>query len=159
MAIAAGRPASFSGGAASAEEAALRRLGITGVSLVDGSGLSPLDRITPQALVRLVTLAASPAQGQLRAAITGLPVPGFSGTLAPAAASSPRPGRPLSAWSGPRRGTWTRWRRWPASPTRRNGELLAFAVMADQLKSGGLGRAGVQIARVATALAACGCSR
>jgi hypothetical protein len=38
-----------------------------------------------------------------------------------------------------------------------DGQLLSFAVMADHLRSGGLDRAGVQIVKVATALAACGC--
>jgi len=49
---------------------------------VDSSGLSPADRITPDALVRLVRVAAAAGHGRLRAAITGLPVGGFSGTLA-----------------------------------------------------------------------------
>ena len=39
----------------------------------------------------------------------------------------------------------------------RNGQLLAFAVMADQLQAGALDQAGRQIARLATALAGCGC--
>jgi D-alanyl-D-alanine carboxypeptidase len=81
VAIAMGRPASFAG-AAMAETAVLRRLGAgTGVQLVDGSGLSPKDRIAPEALVRLLAVAASPRHAALRAAITGLPVAGFSGTL------------------------------------------------------------------------------
>ena len=40
----------------------------------------------------------------------------------------------------------------------RNGELLSFAVMADKLRPGALNQAGVDIARVATALAKCGCA-
>ena len=48
VAIATGQPASFSG-AAAAEMSVLRGLGVTGVHLVDGSGLSPRDRITPTA--------------------------------------------------------------------------------------------------------------
>ncbi|HYZ57303.1 MAG TPA: D-alanyl-D-alanine carboxypeptidase/D-alanyl-D-alanine-endopeptidase [Streptosporangiaceae bacterium] len=81
VAIAMGRPASFAG-AAAAEAAVLRRLGAgTGVRLVDGSGLSPEDQIAPEALVRLLSVAASPRHAALRAVITGLPVAGFSGTL------------------------------------------------------------------------------
>lgn len=81
VAIAMGQPASFAG-AAAAEAAALRRLGAgTGIRLVDGSGLSPLDRIPPDTLVRLLVLASSARHPALRPAITGLPVAGFSGTL------------------------------------------------------------------------------
>jgi D-alanyl-D-alanine carboxypeptidase/D-alanyl-D-alanine-endopeptidase (penicillin-binding protein 4) len=81
VAIKMGQPASFAG-AAAAETAALRRLGAgTGIHLVDGSGLSPQDRISPEALVRLLAVAASAQHPALRPAITGLPVAGFAGTL------------------------------------------------------------------------------
>ncbi len=81
VAIKMGQPASFAG-AAAAETAALQRLGAgTGIHLVDGSGLSPQDRISAEALVRLLALAASSQHPALRPAITGLPVAGFSGTL------------------------------------------------------------------------------
>jgi D-alanyl-D-alanine carboxypeptidase/D-alanyl-D-alanine-endopeptidase (penicillin-binding protein 4) len=79
VAIALGMPATFTG-AATAEAAELRHLGVrTPVSLADGSGLSPNDAIAPQTLIRVLRLAASTPK--LRAAITGLPVAGFSGTL------------------------------------------------------------------------------
>jgi D-alanyl-D-alanine carboxypeptidase/D-alanyl-D-alanine-endopeptidase (penicillin-binding protein 4) len=81
MAVATGKPASFAG-AAAAETAVLGRLGAgTGIRLVDGSGLSPQDRISAEALVHLLALAASARHPALRSAITGLPVAGFSGTL------------------------------------------------------------------------------
>ena len=56
VAIAAGRPATFTG-AAAAVKVADRRLGVHGIRLADGSGLSPADRITPLALVQLIALA------------------------------------------------------------------------------------------------------
>jgi D-alanyl-D-alanine carboxypeptidase/D-alanyl-D-alanine-endopeptidase (penicillin-binding protein 4) len=158
VAIATGRPASFSGGAA-AETAVLGRLGVTGVSLVDGSGLSPQDRITPQALVRLLTAASSPAQGRLRAAITGLPVAGFSGTLAAGGSVFASAGRAALGVVRAKTGNLTTVAALAGLAYAANGQLLAFAVMADQLASGGLGVAGAQMARVATALAACGCHR
>jgi D-alanyl-D-alanine carboxypeptidase/D-alanyl-D-alanine-endopeptidase (penicillin-binding protein 4) len=81
VAIAKGMPATF-GGAADAVMSELRRLGVTTrISLVDGSGLSPNDAIAPETLVRTLALAASPGSPRLRAAITGLPVAGFTGTL------------------------------------------------------------------------------
>ena len=99
------RPASFSG-AAAAVTAIARRLGVPGgIHLVDGCGLSPQDRIAPAALARLVGLAAAAAPGRLRAAITGMPVAGFSGTLAPGqSVFSGFTARP-SAWSGPKPAT------------------------------------------------------
>ncbi|HTU73638.1 MAG TPA: D-alanyl-D-alanine carboxypeptidase/D-alanyl-D-alanine-endopeptidase [Trebonia sp.] len=79
VAIATGRPASFSGGAA-AVTAEIRRLGVTTpISLVDGSGLSPRDAIAPATLVTVLATAAR--DSQVRAVITGLPVAGFTGTL------------------------------------------------------------------------------
>jgi D-alanyl-D-alanine carboxypeptidase/D-alanyl-D-alanine-endopeptidase (penicillin-binding protein 4) len=157
VAIAQGQPASFAA-AAAAEEGVLRRLGITGLSLVDGSGLSPRDRITPQALVSLVTLAASPAQGRLRAALTGLPVAGFSGTLAPGGSAFAEAGPAALGVVRAKTGNLATVAALAGIAYAGSGELLAFAVMADQLKSGGLPRAGAQIARLATALAACGCT-
>ncbi len=83
VAIATGKPATFSG-AAAAVGAVDAKLGVRGIHLVDGSGLSPLDKITPHALVKLVELAAGQGGGPgLRSGITGLPVAGFSGTLGP----------------------------------------------------------------------------
>jgi len=52
-----------------------------GVRLSDGSGLSTANRITPQALARLLAIAASPEYPQLHTVISGLPVAGFTGTL------------------------------------------------------------------------------
>jgi D-alanyl-D-alanine carboxypeptidase/D-alanyl-D-alanine-endopeptidase (penicillin-binding protein 4) len=158
VAIATGAPASFSGGAA-ADAAVLRRLGVSGVSLVDGSGLSPRDRITPQALVRLLTAASSPAQGRLRAVITGLPVAGFSGTLAAGGSVFASAGPAARGVVRAKTGNLTTVAALAGIAYAANGQLLAFAIMADQLPAGGLDTAGAQIAKVATALAACGCHR
>ncbi|WP_242454711.1 D-alanyl-D-alanine carboxypeptidase/D-alanyl-D-alanine endopeptidase [Bailinhaonella thermotolerans] len=82
VALKGGQPASFDGGAR-AVHAALRRLGVEkGVEVHDGSGLSPRNKITPNALAGLVALAANPDHPALRAAVTGLPIGGFTGTLA-----------------------------------------------------------------------------
>src|SRR5258708_27027517 len=82
LAIATGRTASFSG-AAAAETAVLHRLGVGGISLVDGSGLSPQDQITPNTLVHLIRLDASPSEPELRPVLTGLPGARLTRTLAP----------------------------------------------------------------------------
>ncbi|MEV5410947.1 D-alanyl-D-alanine carboxypeptidase/D-alanyl-D-alanine-endopeptidase [Thermopolyspora sp. NPDC052614] len=60
----------------------LRELGVDkGVRVFDGSGLSTGNRITPQALARLLALAASPEHPELHTVISGLPVAHFTGTL------------------------------------------------------------------------------
>lgn len=79
VAIAMHRPATFYG-AASSVTTELRRLGVNGsVHLVDTSGLSPQDGIAAKALVQ--TIRAAMARPWLRAAITGMPIAGFNGTL------------------------------------------------------------------------------
>ena len=105
VAIATGQPASFSG-AAAAEMAVLRSLGVTGVHLVDGSGLSPRDRITPAALV--ADHRAGGGRGPAPAA--GRDHRPAGGRASPArwpraAACSPRRAGPRWAWSGPRPAT------------------------------------------------------
>jgi D-alanyl-D-alanine carboxypeptidase/D-alanyl-D-alanine-endopeptidase (penicillin-binding protein 4) len=80
VALAAHRPGTFAAGA-SAVVAAVSALGVGGVSLVDGSGLSRQDGATPAALAALLRLAASPDHPELRPVLTGLPIAGFSGTM------------------------------------------------------------------------------
>lgn len=81
VAIKQGLPGTFAGGAR-ATMRVLAELGVDkGVRVYDGSGLSTANRITPQALSRLLALAASPEQPGLHTAISGLPVAGFTGTL------------------------------------------------------------------------------
>jgi D-alanyl-D-alanine carboxypeptidase len=156
VAAATGRKASFSGGAA-AELAVLRKLGVTGLHLVDGSGLSPLDRITPAALVALVGRASGADEPRLRAAITGLPVAGFSGTLAPGGSAFAEAGPAALGVVQAKTGNLTTVAALAGLAHARNGQLLSFAVMADRFKSGGLDAAGAQMADVATVLAGCGC--
>jgi D-alanyl-D-alanine carboxypeptidase/D-alanyl-D-alanine-endopeptidase (penicillin-binding protein 4) len=71
---------------------ALARLGVptAGVSLVDGSGLSPQDRITCPALLAAVELGD---RAQERALRVGLPVAGRTGTLAHRFVGDPLAGR------------------------------------------------------------------
>jgi serine-type D-Ala-D-Ala carboxypeptidase/endopeptidase (penicillin-binding protein 4) len=153
IALATGAPASFTG-AARAEESVLRGLGVTGVELNDGSGLSPYDLITPAALVRLITLDATHAK--FRSVLTGLPVYGFSGTLAN------DPGDEFYSGPGPGLGT-VRAKTGNLSTVgaltgvayAQDGQLLAFAVMADKFTS--LSAEGPEMTRLANVLAGCGC--
>jgi len=156
VAIASGHPASFSG-AAAAETAVLRRLGVGGITLVDGSGLSPHDQITPSTLVHLVRLAAAPSQPDLRPVITGLPVAGFSGTLAPGGSVFNDLGPPALGVVRAKTGNLLTVVSLAGIAYARNGQVLAFAFMADQLPRSGLTAAADDMTRLATALAGCGC--
>ena len=157
VAIASGRPASFSG-AAAAETAVLRGLGVRdGIGLVDGSGLSPLDRITPDVLVQLIRLDAASGQPDLRPVITGLPVAGFSGTLGPGGSVFPDLGQAGRGVVRAKTGNLLTVVSLAGIAQARDGQLLAFAFMADQLPAAGLNAGAADLTGLATDLAACGC--
>jgi D-alanyl-D-alanine carboxypeptidase/D-alanyl-D-alanine-endopeptidase (penicillin-binding protein 4) len=82
VAVAAGEPPTLAG-ASRALTAQLDALGVPlgGVELADGSGLDRGGRLTAAALAHLIAVAAGPDHPELRPALTGLPVAGFSGTL------------------------------------------------------------------------------
>ncbi len=82
VAIAVHQPASFAG-AAAAVTAQLTKMGLPmqGVHIVDGSGLSPRDKLTPGMLAALLRYAASDDHPRLHGIFSGLPVAGWSGTL------------------------------------------------------------------------------
>ncbi|MFI6941189.1 D-alanyl-D-alanine carboxypeptidase/D-alanyl-D-alanine-endopeptidase [Streptomyces sp. NPDC050418] len=81
-ALASGEPASFDG-AAKAVDKRLKelQLPLDGTKFADGSGLDRADRVTARLLTALLAKAADPARPELRSALTGLPVAGFTGTL------------------------------------------------------------------------------
>jgi D-alanyl-D-alanine carboxypeptidase/D-alanyl-D-alanine-endopeptidase (penicillin-binding protein 4) len=158
VAIAKGMPATF-GGAADAVMSELRRLGVTTrISLVDGSGLSPNDAIAPETLVRTLALAASPDSPRLRAAITGLPVAGFTGTLS-------ANGSVFGAIGGAARGVVRAKTGNLATVATlaglvydRDGRVLIFAIMAPQVPGVAmLPAAAGAINAAAAGLADCGC--
>jgi D-alanyl-D-alanine carboxypeptidase/D-alanyl-D-alanine-endopeptidase (penicillin-binding protein 4) len=158
VAIASGRPASFSG-AAAGEIAVLRKLGIRGgIRLVDGSGLSPQDRITPDAEVQLVRLAASSGRPGLRAVITSLPVAGFSGTLAPGGSVFPDVGQAGLGVVRAKTGNLSTVVSLAGIAQAKDGQLFAFAFMVDRLPGNGLDAGAAGLTGLATALAGCGCS-
>jgi D-alanyl-D-alanine carboxypeptidase/D-alanyl-D-alanine-endopeptidase (penicillin-binding protein 4) len=157
VALRIGRPASFAG-AAAAVTAVAARLGVgSGIHLVDGSGLSPRDRITPMALAGLVRVAGGGRQAALRAAITGMPVAGFSGTLAPGQSVFGHFGPAALGTVQAKTGNLTRVVSLAGIVSDASGRLLAFAFMADRLPGGQLVHAAAVIDAMATALAGCGC--
>jgi D-alanyl-D-alanine carboxypeptidase/D-alanyl-D-alanine-endopeptidase (penicillin-binding protein 4) len=153
-----GRPASFTGGVAAVREV-LTRLGVPwqGVAMHDGSGLSGANRVSLAALVSVLRLAVDPDHPELRTLGSDLPVAGFTGSLAerfddPAAA----PGRGVVR---AKTGTLLRVHALAGMTLDRNGAVLGFVVLADQVRPRDGLDARVQLDRIAAALAACSCSR
>jgi D-alanyl-D-alanine carboxypeptidase/D-alanyl-D-alanine-endopeptidase (penicillin-binding protein 4) len=161
VAIALGMPATFSG-AADADVAELRRLGITTpISLVDGSGLSPQDAIAPETLIRVLSLAVSTPK--LRGAITGLPVAGFSGTLSAGGSAfggiSGIAGGTARGVVRAKTGNLATVASLAGIVYDRSGELLLFAIMAPQVPGADqLQQAADALDAAAAGLATCGCS-
>jgi serine-type D-Ala-D-Ala carboxypeptidase/endopeptidase (penicillin-binding protein 4) len=156
VALAVGEPASF-GGAATAVTGELRRLGISsGIQIVDGSGLSPQDAITPDALVRMLELAI--ARPGLRALLAGLPVAGFSGTLSAGQSVFSGIGGTALGSVRAKTGNLGTVAALAGLAYDRSGSVLVFAIMADQVPSPGmLQEAADAIDMAAAALAGCGC--
>ncbi len=155
VAVATGRPGTFAG-AAAAVMAVDARLKVTGLRLNDGSGLSPLDRITPRALVALITLAARTGPGRLRSVITGLPVAGFSGTLGPGSFFGPFGHAALGAVRA-KTGNLTHVATLAGLAYTSGGQILAFAFMGNDIASKLGTQPELTLAELATTLAGCGC--
>ena len=157
VALALGLPATFTG-AADAVTTELRRLGITTpIHLVDGSGLSTLDAIAPETLVRTLALAAKTPK--LRGAITGLPVAGFDGTLSTGDSDFGGIGGAARGVVRAKTGNLTTVATLAGFAYDHSGELLVFAIMAPRVPNAGqLQSAANALDSAATGLAQCGCS-
>ena len=157
VAVATGHPASFAG-AAAAETAVLARLGVgSGLALVDGSGLSPQDKIAPSALVRLLALAASPQHAGLRAAITGLPVAGFAGTLSEGQSVFGAIGGSARGVVRAKTGNLSTVAALAGLAYDRDGRVLVFAFDAASVPQADLQAAANTLNDAAAVLASCGC--
>jgi serine-type D-Ala-D-Ala carboxypeptidase/endopeptidase (penicillin-binding protein 4) len=147
-----GRPATFTG-AAGAVTTALARSGLPTAStrLFDGSGLSTLDRVTPRLLVSALQLVAT--RPELRPIATGLPVAGFTGTLADRYRS--RPNRDGAGVVRAKTGTLAGVNALAGTVTDADGRLLIFAFLTDRAADPDATEAALD--RLAAALADCGC--
>lgn len=153
VAVAKKQPATFAGAAAAVSEV-LKPLGVdvSQLTLHDGSGLARGNRLTPEVLTQVLALAASADHPKLRPVLTGLPVAAFSGTLDDrfdSESASPGAGV-VRAKTGTLSGISTL----AGVVTTKDGDLLAFAVMADQRD----GWAEPALDRIAAKLATCGCA-
>ncbi|WP_458078855.1 D-alanyl-D-alanine carboxypeptidase/D-alanyl-D-alanine endopeptidase [Streptomyces sp. EMB26] len=149
-AVATGKPADFAGaGAAVTARLKQLKLPVKGVVIKDGSGLDRGGRLTADLLTALLVKAGDPAHPELRSALTGLPVAGFTGTLS---------GRYADGAAGlvrAKTGTLTGVNTLAGTVVDRDGRLLAFAFLAND--TAGAEAAQTTLDKVATALATCGC--
>ncbi|MCX2182308.1 D-alanyl-D-alanine carboxypeptidase/D-alanyl-D-alanine-endopeptidase [Streptomyces sp. SKN60] len=133
-ALARKQPASFAGaGKAVHDELARLGLPLAGARFADGSGLDRNDRVSAALLTGLLTRAADPARPALRPVLTGLPVSGFTGTLAGRFGTGP-------AASGAglvraKTGTLTGVNTLAGTVVTPDGRLLAFAFLAGRTDS------------------------
>ncbi|PSL08296.1 D-alanyl-D-alanine carboxypeptidase/D-alanyl-D-alanine-endopeptidase (penicillin-binding protein 4) [Haloactinopolyspora alba] len=143
------------GTAADAETAvtgALDELGIdtTAADVRDGSGLARGSAVPADAVAAALALATDPAHPELRPVVTGLPVAGFTGTLADRFDESAGAGLVRA-----KTGTLTGVSALAGIATTAGGATFVFAVLADEVSSTLAARAALD--DVAAAIAACAC--
>ncbi|MET9677131.1 D-alanyl-D-alanine carboxypeptidase/D-alanyl-D-alanine-endopeptidase, partial [Streptomyces sp. NPDC006482] len=131
-ALARKQPASFEGAEkAVRDELAELGLPLAGTRFADGSGLDRRDRVSAALLTALLTRAADPARPALRPLLTGLPVGGFTGTLAGRFGTAPEGTGFVRAKSG----TLTGVNALAGTVVTADGRLLAFAFLAGRTLS------------------------
>ncbi|MET9348178.1 D-alanyl-D-alanine carboxypeptidase/D-alanyl-D-alanine endopeptidase [Streptomyces termitum] len=131
-ALARERPASFQGAErAVRDELAGLGLPVAGARFADGSGLDRRDRVSAALLTALLTRAADPAHPELRPLLTGLPVGGFTGTLAGRYGQAPAGAGLVRAKTGTLTGVNTL----AGTVATTDGRLLAFAFLAGRTPS------------------------
>ena len=148
---------SFAGGVAGVRET-LAGLGVplAGVVIRDGSGLSRGNRLRTTTLIELLRVVASDDHPDLRAALTGLPVSGFTGSLVvrfddavPAGVGRVRA----------KTGSLTGVRSLAGIVLDQSGTPLAFVLAADRLRLFDTLDAQRDLDNLAARLGACRCSR
>ena len=156
VALAAGEPPTFAG----ANRAVLATLAGLGVGagrdrVLDGSGLARGNRVAPETLLQVLETAASPDHPELRPLLTGLPVAGFTGSLATRFDT----GSPLGLGRvRAKTGTLSGVHGLAGTVTTRDGVVLAFAAVADRVQLADTLDARALLDRLAAALAACRCA-
>ena len=147
---------SFAGGARGVR-AVLTRLDVplVGAVIRDGSGLSRRNRLRADTLLAVMARAADPAHPDLRTILTGLPVAGFSGSLAARFDESAPAGlgrvRAKTA-------TLTGVHGLAGVTTDRDGNLMTFVLLTDRVRVEDTLDARATLDALAAALAACHCS-
>jgi len=133
----------------------LRKLGLpmSGVNIVDGSGVSHLNRLTPAFLTALLSYDAQPDHAQFHAIFSGLPIAGWSGTLAYRYTTSPD--KVAAGVLRAKTGTLDGVSALAGTVVDSSGRTLAFAIMADKIPFGA--DAPTAEDAIGSALYRCGC--
>ncbi|MCY7402020.1 MAG: D-alanyl-D-alanine carboxypeptidase/D-alanyl-D-alanine-endopeptidase [Nocardioides sp.] len=147
---------SFEAGAAGVI-ASLQALGVdvSTVELRDGSGLSRRNRITTSLVLGLLQHAAGPGGERMRSLISGLPVAGFTGSLAYRFEGDPPRARGVVR---AKTGTLSGVHALAGTVVGRDGAPMVFVVAADKVAIADTLDAQEAIDRLAASLADCRCS-
>jgi serine-type D-Ala-D-Ala carboxypeptidase/endopeptidase (penicillin-binding protein 4) len=156
VALAEGLPGSFTGGATAVGEV-LGRLGVdtSGERILDGSGLSRRNRLSPRTLLSTVEVAAAEEHPELRTVVSGLPVAGFTGSLTFRFSTGDEEG--LGRVRA-KTGTLSGVHGLAGVVTDRDGTVFSFVAIADRVRLEDTLDAREAIDKVAAALAACSCA-
>ncbi|WP_109506435.1 D-alanyl-D-alanine carboxypeptidase/D-alanyl-D-alanine-endopeptidase [Nocardioides speluncae] len=150
---------SFAGGSKGVV-AVLQDLGVTlsaKEKVYDGSGLSRKNRLTTATLLAVLRVAASESHPELRSLITGMPVAGFTGSLTDRFDSGAPEGRGLvRAKTGTLSAAGVHGL--AGVVTDKDGTLLSFVAIADQVAVADALDARDTIDKMAAALAGCHCT-
>ncbi len=146
---------SFAAGAA-AVLGVVRRLGVTtaGDRLLDGSGLSRGNRLDPATLAGVLRLAEQQQHPGLRSVYTGLPVAGFTGSLADRFDQGPAAARGRVR---AKTGTLTGVHALAGTADDLSGARMVFVVVADRVPALKELESQVLVDKIAGALGACRC--
>jgi D-alanyl-D-alanine carboxypeptidase/D-alanyl-D-alanine-endopeptidase (penicillin-binding protein 4) len=143
---------SFASGAA-AMKATATELGLPtqGMALFDGSGLSNKDRVSAQALGKILMLAA---QGSFGGIAPALAIAGFTGTLADRFSSAAQ--KPAAGFVRAKTGTLNDVVNLVGIVPDLDGRVLVFSVLTNGISS--IERTRLSVDQIATKLRACGCA-
>ncbi|MDN5856901.1 MAG: D-alanyl-D-alanine carboxypeptidase/D-alanyl-D-alanine-endopeptidase, partial [Actinomycetia bacterium] len=158
LAISEGQPASFKGGT-TAMRSVLTGLGVPWqhLSVYDGSGLSRHNRVTLRAELAVLRIAATSDNPDLRDVAEGMPVAGFSGSLADRFTSSSS--YAALGLARAKTGTLSGVHAYAGYTTDKRGTPLAFVAIANKVKDKNVLEARAGLDDIAAALSDCACSR
>jgi D-alanyl-D-alanine carboxypeptidase/D-alanyl-D-alanine-endopeptidase (penicillin-binding protein 4) len=157
VALAANKPADFTNSVA-AIKAQISQYGLDAAQdkQVDGSGLADANQITTSLEASLLALSTKPDRPELSILLSGLPVAGYSGTLKDRY-KDPDAGKAAAGLVRAKTGSLDHAAALTGLVVTKDGRLLVFALLADQLTNG-IEPAKAAQDRIAAALAACGCN-
>lgn len=146
---------SFAAGAAGVKKT-LAELGVatSGLRIHDGSGLSRENLVARDTMLGALRVAAAPDHPELRAVLTGLPVAGFSGSLANRFDTADPAGLGMVR---AKTGTLTGVHGLAGLITDRSGAVMVFVAVADRVEVADTLDARADLDNLSAALAGCSC--